>query len=257
NNVSLSVHGPYFVNLASDDNRKFYGSIKYITDSILIGGIAGAESVTFHSGFYQDLSAKETYERVHKAFSKIYAEFEKKKFDGHPIREQKIAVAPELTGKPTQFGDLEELISMANDYQEQNLRFCFDFAHKFARSNGKYNTYDEFMQMLDQIADDAGEKYLENLHIHISGIMYSEKGEKNHVTFLESLEMYKEMGIEIPEIEKEYQALVSKNKNGGSDFNWRDLLKALKTRNVGGWVVCESPILELDALLMQTVYNSF
>lgn len=255
NDVSLSVHGPYYVNLAAEDNRIFYGSINYIAESIYIGGLAGAKSVTFHPAFYQKKSPQEVYSRVSTALTKVYEEFKTKaKFKDHPIQNQLIAVAPELTGKPTQFGDLEELVSLIKDFKDQNLRFCFDFAHKFARSNGNFNNYDKFMQMLDYIATQLGSKFLEDMHIHISGIMYNPKGERNHVSFLENYQKYQDQGIDVAGGKEIMLKLEKLGKAGGSTFDWQGLLQALKNAKVKGMVVCESPNLELDALLMQQYY---
>lgn len=256
NDISLTVHGPYYVNLASDDNRKFYGSIGYITKSIYIGGLAGARSVTFHPAFYQGLSSAEVYQKVKKAIEKVYAEFEKKKYDGHPVRQQKIVVAPELTGKPSQFGDIEELVKLAGEFKELQLKFCIDFAHKFARSNGEYNSYEQFLGMLDLVEKKLGREYLDELHIHLSGIMHSEKGERNHVTLLESYQAYQDQGVEVDGGEEIMAARTKEGKNGGSAFRWQEVLRALKDKKVGGWLVCESPNLELDALLMRRVYDT-
>ena len=55
---------------------------------------------------------------------------------------------------------------------------CIDFAHFHARTNGKYNTYGEFSEILEKIEKKLGKKGLENMHIHITGIAYGEKGEK-------------------------------------------------------------------------------
>ena len=38
-------------------------------------------------------------------------------------------------------------------------------------------------------------------------------------------------------------------------FDWQGVLKALKTHDIGGYLVCESPILELDALLIKHIYD--
>lgn len=255
-NIKLTVHGPYFINLASEKNTTFYGSLKFITDSVYIGGLAGAESVTFHPAFYGKLSPETAYESVSKGLTKIHEEFTKEKWNGHPVREGKIRVSPELTGKPTQFGDLEELVCLGKDFKESNLGFCFDFAHKFARSNGQFNTYEDFVEMLEYIKQNLGQEFLENMHMHVSGIQFSPKGERNHLTFLSSLEEYKKAGVVVEGIDKHFEALVKVNKNGGSLFNWQDLLKALKKTGAGGFLVCESPILELDALLLQKYYNS-
>lgn len=254
--VVLTVHGPYYINLASDDNRKFYGSIKYITDSLYIGGLAGAKSVTFHPAFYQKKKPKEVYDMVKKAIDKIFEEFEKPKYKDHPFRKKKIMIAPELTGKPTQFGDLEELIKLSQEFKDVTVRFCLDFAHKFARSNGKFNSYKEFITMFDQIEDGLGKSFLEEMHMHVSAIHYGDKGERNHLTFLNSFEEYEKENVAVAGLDKVMKKLADKNKLGPSEFNWEDLLRALKEKNVGGYLVCESPLLEMDALLMQKFYNN-
>lgn len=253
--VELTVHGPYYVNLASLENRKLYGSIKYISDSVYIGGLAGAKSVTFHPAFYQGLPADEIYEKVKKAIGKIYETFDQKRFADHPVRSGQVVIAPELTGKPSQFGDLEELIRLAGDFKDLNLKFCIDFAHKFARSNGKFNSYEEFTAILSSVESTLGRDFLDDLHMHVSAINYGEKGERNHLTFLQSYDEYKAEGIDIPELQPHFAALKEKGKTTESAFDWRGLLQAIKNKNVGGYLVCESPILELDALLLKQYYQ--
>jgi deoxyribonuclease-4 len=254
--ISLSVHGPYYINLASDNNKTYHGSIGHIVDSVKIGGVAGASSVTFHPAFYQKKSHEETFQSVKKALGKIKEEFENVKYEGHAVRNGLIKVAPELTGKPSQFGDLEELLRLISESNDANLAFCFDFAHKFARSNGKFNTYEEFVSMLELIESEVGREFLDTLHIHVSAIIHSEKGERNHVTMLPTYEKYREVGIEVEGLDVVMSKLEEKGKTIPSEFNWKELLHALKDKSVGGFLVCESPNLELDALLMQKYYNN-
>ncbi len=254
--VTLSVHGPYYINLASENNRTFYGSIGQIVESVLIGGLAGAASVTFHPAFYQGKSAEETFAFVKKALEKVFEELKQDKYKDHPFNRGKIKVAPELTGKPSQFGDIEELIRLVQELHSEEIAFCFDFAHKFARSNGKFNSYDDYIGLLTLIEDGIGPKYLECLHIHVSSIIHSEKGERNHVTMLRNYEEYVNEGISVEGFDNIMRKLEEKGRTVRSEFNWRDLLRALKDKNVGGYLVCESPNLELDALLMQQYYKN-
>jgi deoxyribonuclease-4 len=249
--VTLSVHGSYYINLASSDKAKWHASISRIAKAAEIGALCGAKSVTYHSGFFQGKTFPEVGPLVIEGMQKVFAELDKKA--------AAIKIAPELTGKSAQIGDLPELISLVQALkvagQGARARFCIDFAHKYARSNGNFNSYDEFMQLIELVRKELGDEYLAELHIHISGIEYSEKGERNHLVFLPTLAAYKQEGIEVEGIEKAWQEL-PENRLAANKFNWRDLLKALKKSNVGGFVVCESPILELDALLMQSYYNT-
>jgi deoxyribonuclease-4 len=100
-----------------------------------------------------------------------------------------------------------------------------DFSHLFARTN-EYNSYEEFTNVLGKLKEELGQKSLENMHIHISGISSNSKGDLKHLNL------------------------------DDSDFNWKDLLKALKENNCGGYVICNSPNLEKDAKMMKDFYLS-
>ena len=102
---------------------------------------------------------------------------------------------------------------------------CIDFAHLHARSGGKYNTSLEFKEILEKVEKMLGKEGLQNMHIHMSGIAYSEKGEKNHLILKES------------------------------DFNYKDLLKVWKEFKIKGVVINESPNIEVDALLMKKTFE--
>ncbi len=249
--VTLSVHGSYYTNFASEDKQKWHASINRIVQAAYIGELCGARTVTYHSGFFQKREFGEIKDLVILAMEKVLAELEKKGTTN-------IKLAPELTGKPAQVGDIDELIEIVKVLQDKGhtqAALCIDFAHKFARDNGANNTYDEFSSLLDKIATGLGSEYLENLHMHVSAIDYSEKGERNHLVMLPSLEAYTEQGVEVEGIESAWEKL-PENRFKENTFNWQDLLKALKSAGVGGYLVCESPILELDALLMQKFYHS-
>ena len=135
-----------------------------------------------------------------------------------------IWVRPETTGKKTQWGDIDEIIKLSKDFEK--VLPCVDFSHIHAREAGIYNTYDEFCKIFDKIGTELGQVALDNFHAHIAGIEYTQKGEKQHLN-LEN-----------------------------SDFNYKDLLKAFKTFNVKGAVVCESPNIEEDCKLLSDYYKS-
>ena len=128
----------------------------------------------------------------------------------------------EVTGKGTQFGTIEEVLSLSAELE--GAAPCIDFAHWHART-GKFNSYPEFASILLQIRERLGSSALENMHIHVSGINYGKKGELNHLDLEES------------------------------DFHYTELLTALKDYGVKGMVICESPNLERDAMLLQATYN--
>jgi deoxyribonuclease IV len=130
---------------------------------------------------------------------------------------------PELMGKTSQFGSLEELLGLCSEVE--GLAPCIDFAHLHART-GKYNSYYEFKSVLAQVERKLGRSALDNMHIHLSGISYSNKtGELMHLNLKEA------------------------------DLKYTELLQALKEMDVKGAVICESPNLEEDALHLQETYH--
>jgi len=135
-----------------------------------------------------------------------------------------VCIRLEVTGKDSQFGTLEEVLKLSTELE--GVAPCIDFAHWHART-GKFNSYSEFAAILLQIREQLGGEALDNMHIHVSGISYGKKGEINHLNLAQS------------------------------DFRYTELLSALKDYEVKGMVICESPNLEEDALLLQTTYNSF
>ncbi|MEK6856407.1 MAG: TIM barrel protein [Nanoarchaeota archaeon] len=214
NDVKLTCHSPYFINLNSDDKKKFHASIGYITNSAKITSLCGGWSVCFHAGYYQGQSAEKVYEKIMEGVKKIVNQV--KEFD------DKIWIRPEISGKKSQFGDLNETIKLSKDVEQ--VMPCIDFSHLFARDTGKHNTYNEFKTILGTIEKELRKDALQNMHMHVAGIEYGDKGERNHLLLEES------------------------------KFNYKDLMRVLKEFKVKGVLICESPNIEEDALLMQKTY---
>ncbi len=221
-NVSLTAHGSYYINLASKEKPKYYASINRVKKVISAGSKIGAKSVTFHPAFYQNRPSTEVSDIVYQALMKAIEESE---IDSKAMP----LISPETTGKTSQWGSVDEILELADRINQALGRFavsiCVDFAHLHARSNGKNNTYEEFLEILETIESKLSKEALKQLHIHISGIEYTEKGERKHLPLEES------------------------------DLNYKKLIRALQQKEVKGWVVCESPVLEEDALLLQKNYN--
>ena len=215
NDIVITCHSPYFINLNSEEKKKYYASIGYIKNSAIITSLCGGWSVCFHSGYYQGQDPKKVYKKIKEGIKTIVKEVK-----GH---DDKIWIRPEISGKPTQFGDLKELIKLSQEIDQ--VMPCVDFSHMMARSLGAFNTREEFKQILTELEKGLGKTVLNNMHIHISGIAYGDKGEKNHLNLKES------------------------------KFNYADLLKALKEFICKGVVTCESPNIEKDALLLQSTYS--
>lgn len=211
-NIRLSVHAPYFINLNSPEEGKRLASQERILRSARIGHLCGAECVVFHPGFYGK-NPDEAYEIIKKTLKEISSIL---RHENNPI-----ILRPETMGKKSQFGSLNEIINLSLEIE--NVQPCIDFSHIHAR-DGRWNSYEEFYKIIKKIERSLGKEAIKNVHIHISGIDYTEKGEKVHLNLKES------------------------------DFRYDEWVQVLKDCSVEGVVICESPNLELDAMMLKRLY---
>lgn len=158
--IKLSVHCPYYINLNSKEKAKLNASKKRILQSCERAYYLMAKYIVFHAGFYGGLEKEEVYDNIKKEIIELQKEVKKNKWD--------VELAPETTGKTSQFGDIDELLRLR---KEIKCEICVDFAHLKARNNGKIN-YDEIFKKL---------KPLNYIHSHFSGIEWTTKGERRHL----------------------------------------------------------------------------
>jgi deoxyribonuclease-4 len=134
----------------------------------------------------------------------------------------RVWVRPEVMGKGSEFGTIDEVLQLSTELE--GVAPCIDFAHWHART-GKFNSYPEFVSILRQVKERLGQTGLDNMHIHFSGIKYGAKGEISHLNLKDA------------------------------DLRYEELLRAFRDLPVKGLVICESPNLEEDALLLKETYQ--
>ena len=215
-NFVITAHGPFYINLNSKEEEKIDASVARIIDTARVAEDVGAYSITYHAAFYMGKDKETVYNQVKNQTQRIVDILEKEKIN--------VWIRPETTGKPTQWGDFEEIIRLSKEFEQ--VLPCIDFSHIHARTGGQYNTYDEIAHVLERIGKELGTRALENFHGHLAGIEYTEKGERQHLILEES------------------------------DMNYQAVLKALKDFNVKGALVCESPNIEGDAQILKEYYYS-
>lgn len=213
--VALSVHAPYFVNLNSAEEGKRLSSQERLLSSARMAEKCGAKSVVFHCGYYGKSNPGTTYETIRKGLQDILSIL---KSERNPV-----VLRPETMGKKSQFGSLEEILFLCRDLD--GMLPCIDFSHIHARE-GKVNSYDEFFRVLKKIEKKLGNGAIKNMHIHISGVAYSGKGEIKHLILNES------------------------------DFRYEEWIQTLKDYGIEGRVICESPNQEQDALMLKKLYRA-
>ena len=212
--VALSVHAPYFINLNALDDE-WPKSRKRLMDAAVYGNLAGATDIIFHPGSYFGNPPAEVLKL---AIPRLQGCAEELRKAGNPV-----ILRPETMGKSAMLGSFEDTLAMSKAIE--GVEPCIDFAHLHARpGDGTMNTYDEWSAILKMYQKALGKKALKRLHIHLSGIEYGPKGEKNHLA-----------------LDK-------------SDLKLAFLFKALKDFNCAGRILCESPIMEEDALNMKKAW---
>jgi deoxyribonuclease-4 len=209
--IGLSVHAPYYINLNGEGETRLK-SRERIFHSARIGDICGAKSVVVHAGYVQKETRAASYEKIKNELIQV-----REQMDTEGVN---IALRIETMGRISQFGTLDEVLAIT---EVAGVLPCIDFSHLHAIS-GKNNSREEFAHILGSIENKLGREGLNNMHVHVSGIEYSAKGEKNHLELEES------------------------------DFNFRELTSAFSDFDIQGMVICESPNLEVDALKLKKEY---
>ena len=216
--VEISVHAPYYINLANPDEEMAEKSIGYIINSAKKVVLLGGNRVVFHPASQGKATREEAVRLTKTRFlalcERIYAEgLEKVKF------------CPETMGKIAQIGTVEEI----TEFCKTDVVFtpCVDFGHVNAREQGSLKTGEDYERLLRYMTDGLGFERMKNFHIHFSKIEYSARGEIRHLTFDDTVY--------------------------GPEFS--PLAATLKKLGLEPYIVCESAgTQDIDAVKMRKIY---
>lgn len=221
--VSLSLHAPYFINLANPDKDSMRKNNGYVLAACAAADWMGATRVVVHTGALMGRTRREALEiakRGIKALLAVQAE----------AGLEHITLCPETMGKINQLGDLEEVLKLCA--LDESLIPCVDFGHLYARSLGADDGAETFARMLDRMEEVLGLGRARVFHSHFSQIEFTPKGgEKCHRTFTD---------------------------NGGFGPDPTPLMELVAQRGWSPTFICESAGTQAeDALTMKTLYQSY
>lgn len=221
--IALSLHAPYFINLANPDPDSLKKTIGYITGACRAAGWMGAERVVIHSGALMKRTRREAQNIALKSLREVIAACDDQGF-GH------IALCPETMGKINQLGDLDEVLELCT--LDARLIPCVDFGHLYARSLGELEGHEACVKMLDRMEEVLGAERAAAFHSHFSHIQFTPKGgEKCHRTF---------------------------DDDDGYGPDWAPLAAEIARRGWGPTFICESAGTQAeDALTMKKIYGGF
>lgn len=176
--ISLSIHAPYYINLATEDDAIAESTRGHFRKSLTAARWLGADRITFHIGGPGKQPREKAIDRARGLFAAILEEA-----DSQGLLTG-VYLAPETMGKQNQLGNLAEVLAFCR--LSPRVIPTIDFGHLHAVTGGGYTTYDEYAAAFDQVAEALGEEIASRIHIHFSRIEYTKAGEKRHWTFADA-----------------------------------------------------------------------
>lgn len=177
-NIEISVHAPYFINLATPEEVKAENSFNYILSSAVVGRMMGANRVVFHPAAQGKESRETAVNRTIARLIELKSIIEEHGLTG-------LKFCPETMGKIAQIGTIEEIThfcTLADFYYP-----TVDFGHVNAREQGSLKTKDDYIVRLKYMINLLGYEKVNDMHVHFSKVEYTAKGEKRHLTFEDTI----------------------------------------------------------------------
>ena len=175
--VRLSIHAPYYISMAGEEESKRLGSLRYFLQCGEAAKWMGAGRIVFHPGGLGKSTREEALARSKDTLLYVIREMDAAGFGD-------IALCPEVMGKINQVGTLEEVLGMCQ--LDERLIPCVDFGHLNARTFGSLAAKEDFEKVLDTMEDLLGRERASRFHVHFSKIQYGKGGELRHLTFADT-----------------------------------------------------------------------
>ncbi len=175
--VALSVHAPYYINFATEEEKNIEGNVRYLLKSATAAKWMGARRVVFHAGSLGKSSRAEAMARTKAALADALKVLDDEGYGD-------IEICPETMGRIKQIGDVDEVIDMCRI--DERLVPAVDFGHLHARDRGALKDEADFAAVLDALENGLGGYRARRFHVHFSRIEYTAAGEKMHRTYAET-----------------------------------------------------------------------
>ncbi len=212
NDVRMSIHGSYFVNL-SGKKDVVEASKRRLIACATAADWMGAYVMVFHTGFYGRFEKDFAFKNCLVALKEVGAEMKSLGL--------KVKLGPETMGRKFQVGTIDEILTICQEVEGTQL--VIDWGHLHALHQGTLKRVEDFRAITEKVEQKLGTQALKSMHCHFSKIEFTSQGEKRHHTLDE--ERY------------------------GPDF--RMLAEVIADFQLHPTMICESPILDIDARKMQ------
>jgi deoxyribonuclease-4 len=216
--VWLSLHGSYFINFCGGKDV-IEASRQRLIACATAAEWMNAHIVVFHPGFYGKKPQKEVFRTCLEAVKETVESLKN-------LGIKNVKIGPETMGKPSQFGSLDEVLSLCEEVEQAQP--VIDWAHLHARDKGRFKTIDDFRKVIEEIEKRLGTEAARNMHCHFTKVEFTDKGEKCHHIMDEA--------------------------DYGPDFTM--LAKVIAEYKLNPVIISESPILDLDAVKMRDILQN-
>jgi len=212
NNIGLSAHAPYYINLNSASPETIEKSKNWILDTCEVARKLDAYLVVVHAARRPKEGPDRATQAVKDGLAPVLEAMECRGLDQY--------LGIETMGSRSAWGTLEEITEVCSI--SKKLVPVIDFAHVHALCNGLFKRRKDYESYLKRY-EEQGYGFL---HCHFTGIEFDEKGEKRHLPV----------------------------DSRSPDF--LPLARVLKEKDYRIRIICESPLLEEDALRMREWFQS-
>jgi len=220
--IRVSIHAPYYINLAATEPEKLERTFGHLLSSLRAAQWMGAYVVVFHPA---SVGKHPTREDAFRATLRNLKEVAERADSEGLLKTAKLG--PELTGKKGQIGSLEEIVELC--LKVEGCVPVIDWAHLHARRGGWLRGKKRVLQVLEYIEKELGREIATNLHCHFSYIEYTDKGERRHHTIADGERL-------------------------GYGPRYDHVASALIEFGAHPVIISESPILDKDAIVMRDRY---
>ena len=216
NDVLLSVHGSYYINLAGEKDV-LEASKQRLIACAKAAEWMGAYVAVFHPGFYGKIGKSGAFKKCVESLKDVV-----KTMESLGIRNVKLGA--ETMGRHVQLGSLEEILNICAEVDRTQL--VIDWSHLHARGMGRFRTKLDFRSVIEEVENKLGIEAARNMHCHFTKIEFTEKGEKRHHVL----------------DEKKYGP------------NFQLLAETISEFRLRPVVICETPMLDIDAMKMKNTF---
>ncbi|MFW9844640.1 MAG: TIM barrel protein [Candidatus Thorarchaeota archaeon] len=173
NDIEMSLHAAYYISIASKNPQIRERSRQRLIKALTFAPWMGVKRIVFHPGTHGGLGREDAYIVIRDTLQSVWDDV------GH--LGGGAFLAPEIAGKISMFGSVEQIIRLCQDVD--GCIPTIDWAHLYARTQGKINDKESYLKIISQFENELGDLFVNNMHFHISAITYTERGESSHKPF--------------------------------------------------------------------------